>query len=81
MAHEITVNIEKANQDLIISGYPDGIAVTTENTSPYILTEPNNDISLFNNPGDNAVNVNTYNTSNTSSLGLSPCLNILLIIL
>ena len=78
MAHEITVNIEKANQDLIISGYPEGVAVSTENTSPYILTEPNNDLSLFNDPGDNAVNVNTYNTNNTSSIGLSPCLNVIL---
>ena len=57
---------------------PGGVAVTTENTSPYILTEPDNSLYLFSDPGDNAVNVNTYNASNTSNVGLSPCLNIVL---
>jgi len=79
MAHEISVNITSAVQEIIISGYPDGLAITNDTTTNlYVVAEPSNTTSVIGSSGPEVVNLNTYANNNVTLINAGPQLNITL---
>lgn len=69
MAHEITVNVTKAKQNINISGYPDGIVFNaTPASTPYVLAEPSNNLTVIGSSGATVVDVNTFSANNSASI-------------
>ena len=79
MAHEITVNVSNAKQELNISSYPEGIVFNASVfTDPYVLAEPTNTVSVIGSSPSAAINVNTYAENQADVINASSQLNITL---
>lgn len=79
MAHDIVVNITNPNQEIKISGYPDGIVFNATSTStPYVLAEPTNTTNIIGTSGATSVDVNTYANTNAEIINIGSQLNITL---
>jgi hypothetical protein len=76
MAHEITVNVSNAKQNLDISSYPEGIVFNASvHTTPYILAEPTNTVNVIG-ISNQVVDVNTYAENQVDVISVSSQLNI-----
>lgn len=77
MAHDIVVNITNPNQEITISGYPEGIVFNATATStPYVLAEPTNTTNIIGTSGATSVDVNTYTNTNAEVINIGSQLNV-----
>ena len=77
MAHDIVVNIANPNQEITISGYPEGIVFNATATStPYVLAEPTNTTNIIGTSGATVVDINTYANTNAEIINIGSQLNV-----
>ena len=77
MAHEITVNVSPATDELIISGYPEGVVISdTTSSNPYIVAEPSNTVNVIGESGATIVDVNTFTDNSADLINIGAQLNV-----
>jgi len=78
MAHEISVNINHAKEDINISAYPDGLVFNpSHKTTPFVLAKPSNSVSVIGHHV-NVVSSNTYADNSVTVINVGSQLNITL---
>ena len=78
MAHEITVNVAPAVEQITISGYPLGIVIgDAVANSPYVVAEPSNNVSVITS-GIDVVNINSYEDVGASVINVGSQINVTL---